>query len=102
MRPRSGWYLFYPPQNTQSSQKPPFRLLTLIAIFCTCRYLLWADYLTTVQVKSTQINRPLPAPRQGGVPLPPQSPRLMVIALFRIHPLELVTCVPIDKNVRLV
>ena len=60
------------------------------------RYLLWADYLQTVQVKSIQTGRP-PRARLGAVP----PSRCMVVAVFKIHPLELMACVSVDRKVDL-
>ncbi|XP_064384115.1 DDB1- and CUL4-associated factor 17-like [Halichondria panicea] len=54
------------------------------------RYLQWADYLHTVQVKSIQFSRQLA--RQRGVANEYTSSRLLVVAVFKVHPLELVAC----------
>ena len=54
------------------------------------RYLDWADYMYTVQLKSTMVKAP-----PGGV----ATSRCLTIALFSIHPLELICCLPIDKQV---
>ncbi len=59
------------------------------------RYLAWANCLYTVQVKSILATKP---PLRLGASA--ANNRLMTIALFRVHPLELQTCFPIEKHVR--
>ncbi len=61
------------------------------------RYLQWADYLHTVQVKSIRYSRQLV--RQRGVANEYTSSRLLVIAAFKVHPLELVACLSVDRKV---
>ena len=60
-------------------------------------YLQWADYLHTVQVKSIQFSRQLA--RQRGVANEYTSSRLLVVAVFKVHPLELVACLSVDRKV---
>ncbi len=62
------------------------------------RYLQWADYLHTVQVKSIQCSRQLA--QQRGVANEDTSSRLLVIAVFKVHPLELVACLSVDRKAR--
>lgn len=60
------------------------------------RYLSWANYLHTVQVKS--IVNPRPLQWRDGQYVREDS-ILMTIAVFKIQPLELVANVPIDRKV---
>ena len=80
---------------------------SILFLCCTIRYIQWAHYLHTIQVKSVQSTRPLPGRSRAstslsnreGMPSSRQSSRLLVIAVFRIHPLELVTCLSVDRHV---
>ena len=67
----------------------------LIIPIVVSRYLVWADYLYTVQVKSIQTSRPPQARVDGATP----RSRFMTIAAFKIHPLELLACVGLDRHV---
>ena len=66
------------------------------------RYLSWANYLYTIQVKTVQTLRPPPAARrpEGGLSSSSQPfTRLLIIAVFNILPLELLTCFSVDRHV---
>ena len=68
------------------------------------RYIQWADYLHTVQIKSIQACKPPPVSRRtrsnsGEVDCNAPFSRLMTIAVFKIHPLELLTCLSIERHV---
>ena len=68
----------------------------------THRYLSWANYLYTVQVKTVQTARPPPAARRPGQGLSSSShpfTRLLTIAVFNILPLELLICFSVDRHV---
>ena len=72
-------------------------------VFSLPRYLSWANYLHTVQVKTVQTPRPPPAARrlsQGHNSTEHLFTRLPTIAVFNILPLELVTCFSVDRHVR--
>eukprot|EP00731_Ephydatia_muelleri_P015127 Em0008g847a len=60
----------------------------------SCRYLSWANYLHTIQVKSIIS----PHPRRSGSE-PEVDSTLMTIAIFKVQPLELLANIPIDKKV---
>lgn len=60
------------------------------------RYLMWGSYLKTVQVKSTQSTNSPPLSGVGVV----NSSCFLTIAVFKLHPLELLTCLPIQRKVR--
>lgn len=81
----------------------------------------WADYYHTVQLKSTIYPNRWPTRRQGGrggergeigrggggeegrrgSGSYPHSQRHLVLVVFKIHPLELVASISIDRNVRI-
>ena len=81
----------------------------------------WADYYHTVQLKSTIFDHSRRRQRRregggggrgggggggqdargGGSGSDPHSQSLLVIVVFKIHPLELVASISIDKNVYL-
>ena len=50
-----------------------------------------------IQVKSIQFSRQLT--RQRGVANEYTSSRLLVVAVFKVHPLELVACLSVDRKV---
>ncbi|XP_064384697.1 DDB1- and CUL4-associated factor 17-like isoform X8 [Halichondria panicea] len=56
-----------------------------------------ADYLHMIQVKSIQFSRQLT--RQRGVANEYTSSRLLVVAVFKVHPLELVACLSVDRKI---
>ena len=63
------------------------------------RYLSWANYLHTVLVKSTQNPKPSSRSVARGNHSSEGSLRLMVVALFKVHPLELIMCMAVERNV---
>ena len=76
--------------------------LCVCAINLRCvgsRYLSWANYLHTVLVKSTQNPKPSPRSVARGSHSSEGSLRLMVVALFKVHPLELIMCMAVERNV---
>ena len=81
--------------EVQISEVPLYHHSTAVFHGSSCRYLLWSDYLNTIQVKSVQ------ASRQDRVALPPGGrERVLSLMLFKIHPLELIAYMHIHKQVQ--
>lgn len=70
-----------------------------ISTAITFRYLSWANYLHTVLVKSTQNPKPPSRSVARGNHSSEGSLRLMVVALFKVHPLELIMCMAVERNI---